>query len=323
MRSSSTAVDSIPSEVADGPDDAQEATARRLIVAWQDPVDRLIQPVGMLSFDGQTYSYSYIRNALKMPEFRPFLGFPHLWGRYQSDSLFPLFAQRAMTPRRPDFTRWVSRLGLSDDASPWEQIARSGGRREGDRIQLFPVPTIADGHMRCDFLVHGMRHVLEHELRVGNGLRPPPSRQELENRLSQLKVGDCLKLVDEPSNAYNPQAILATADDSFPLGWIPNLLVEEIHRVPDREGVNATIRAINGPEAGWHLRLLGTLTADVPKDFDIFDDVRWESLAECPHSHIGVASMAGTRQGDELETVHSNWATCADCGQRVPNPLPD
>jgi hypothetical protein len=207
----------------------------------------------MLNFDGEKYSFYYIQNALKVPDFRPFLGFPDMWARYESDNLFPLFAQRAMTPRRPDFIRWVTRLGLHDDATPREHIARSGGRREGDTIQLFPVPEVRHGRMDCDFLVHGVRHILDAELRVVNTW-VRPSREELDKCLSTLRAGDALRLVDEPSNHVNPRAILATTTGYFPLGWVPDLLVDEIHRIPERDKVTVTLQAVNGPEAGWPKR---------------------------------------------------------------------
>ncbi|BCI84598.1 hypothetical protein MTY66_62230 (plasmid) [Mycolicibacterium sp. TY66] len=255
-----------------------DAVVRELVVTWQHPVERSISPVGLLSFDGQTYTFRYIRNALTVPGFRPFLGFPDLEWCYTSTRLFPLFAQRAMAPRRPDFTRWVHRLGLPEDASPWEQIARSGGRRQGDTIQLFPVPRISDGHLECDFLVHGMRHILERPIEVG-GVLVTVTRDELETTLAGLRPGDQLGLCDEPSNRSNPQAILTTTAGHLPLGWMPNLLVDEVHRAAEHGPARVTVRAVNGPEAGWHLRLLATLSADVPDGFEVFTDPSWEPLS--------------------------------------------
>lgn len=40
-----------------------------------------------------------------------------------------------------------------------------------------------------------------------------------------------------------------------------------------------TVRAVNGPDAGWHLRLLAKLSAAVPPGFDVFTDPMWEPLA--------------------------------------------
>lgn len=106
--------------------------ARRLVVAWQHPEERSIQPVGFLTRDRDVYKFAYIRNALAVRDFRPLLGFEDLHRSYQTQDLFPLFAQRAMDARRPDYQRYVQTLGLEGDPSPWEQIARSQGRREGD-----------------------------------------------------------------------------------------------------------------------------------------------------------------------------------------------
>lgn len=252
---------------------------RQLVVTWQHPLERSISPVALLSFNGDTYSFWYIRNALRVPGFRPFLGFPDLDRLYESSTLFPLFAQRAMGRRRPDFARWVTRLGLGEDASPWEQITRSGGHRQGDTIQLFPVPQVRDGRLQCGFLVHGMRHVLERPIVVSDTLTTV-TRAQLERTLMALRPGDELGLCDEPTNQSNPRAILTTAGKTapVPLGWIPNLLVEEVHRIPDRRQATVTVRTVNGPEAGWHLRLLAKLSAAVPDGFEVFTEPMWDPM---------------------------------------------
>jgi hypothetical protein len=239
---------------------------RQLVVTWQHPIERSISPVAMLSYDGQTYSFHYIRNALDVPGFRPFLGFPDLDRWYTSPTLFPLFAQRAMAPRRPDFTRWVTRLGLSEDASPWEQITRSGGRRQGDTIQLFPVPRVSGGRMECDFLVHGMRHIIERPIPVADMI-VIVTRDQLEHELAMLRPGAQLALCDEPTNPSNPRAILTTT-----------LSDEEVHRMPHRARATVTVRTVNGPEAGWHLRVLANLSAEVPDSFEVFSGPSWEPV---------------------------------------------
>jgi len=248
---------------------------RRLVVTWQHPVERLICPVGILSFDGSTrYSFHYIENVRSVRDFRPFLGFPDFAECYETDQLFPLFSQRAMAPRRPDYSRWVTRLGLDDDATPWEQIARSGGRREGDTIQLFPVPQVENGTLTCSFLVHGIRHIAENSLTVGDEQRHI-SREELNAQLLALRAGDQLLLADQPDNRVNAHAILTTTTARFPLGWVPNLLVEDLHRLEDRQRTEVRIQQVNGPDAGWHLRLLAQITANVPKGFEVFQGDQW------------------------------------------------
>src|SRR6266566_7693110 len=159
-------------------------------------------------------------------DFRPLLGFADLRCSYSSENLFPLFAQRAMDPRRPDYQRYVERLGLEGEPGPWEQIARSQGRRQGDTIQLLPEPIVNKGELTCLFLVHGIRHAHEgprsldgHEIRV--------TREQVETALAQLRPADELRLAREPGNPpINPLAIMVIGS-SIPVGWVPDLLAED------------------------------------------------------------------------------------------------
>jgi hypothetical protein len=86
--------------------------------------------------------------------------------------------------------------------------------------------------------------------------------------------------------------------------------------------VVANLRAVNGPEAGWHLRLLGHLSADVPNDFEVFAGPRWEALdpASCPHTHSTSLGLGGVR-GSELRTITSDTSDrniCNGCGASLP-----
>ena len=87
-------------------------TTRRLVVTWQHPATRSIEPIGFLSYNGRDYSFAYIRHSLAVQGFRSLLGFEDMYRVYRSDDLFPLFAQRVMDPRRPDYHRYVERLDL-------------------------------------------------------------------------------------------------------------------------------------------------------------------------------------------------------------------
>src|SRR5436309_1548879 len=119
-----------------------DRVARRLIVTWRHPQERTYYPVALLdcvrSDDGkQVYEFAYLRRAIRLPGFRPFLGFSDLSRRYASSRLFPLFAERVMDPTRPDRAQWLDALGLDESSAyPMEVLARSGGRRSGDTIEL-------------------------------------------------------------------------------------------------------------------------------------------------------------------------------------------
>ncbi len=253
-------------------------TARRLVVAWQHPVDRSIEPVGFLSYDGRVYEFRYIRNALQVKDFQPLLGFGDLRRSYASEELFPLFAQRAMDPRRPDYQRYVDRLGLEGDPGPWEQIARSEGRREGDTIQLFPEPVVHGGELECLFLVHGIRHVHE-KPKILNGHAIEVTREQVEVVLARLHRGDVLGLVPEPQNEWNRLAVLVTGAPQMPVGWVPDLLLEDLHRLLQRAHVTVTAEHVNGPDAPSHMRLLARLRAAPAGSFRFFTGERWALLA--------------------------------------------
>jgi hypothetical protein len=115
-----------------------------------------------------------------------------------------------MNPRRPDYERYIRSLSLPSDATPWEQLARSGGKRTGDTIQLFPEPIVrVDGSSRCYFLVHGVRHIEKNY---------NPSVQQ---RIQNLHKGDSLQLVPEPDNVVNPRALLTSTGGGASLDGFP------------------------------------------------------------------------------------------------------
>ena len=267
--------------VAREPGNRSAKTARRLVVTWQHPADRNIEPVGFLDYDGQCYRFGYIRHALSVKDFRPLLGFRDLHGAYSSEDLFPLFAQRVMDPRRPDYQRYVERLGLPEEASPWEQITRSQGRRQGDTIQLLPQPTTDGETLTCLFLVNGVRHIPDEPL-VLDGRPIEVTREQVEAALSRLHPGDALQLVREPANKHNPLALLVMAPAATPVGWVPNLMVEDMRKLIARADVSVTAEHINGPDAPWHLRLLARLTARGAGDFRFFTGEQWDLLSRLP-----------------------------------------
>lgn len=219
-----------------------QATSR-LLVTWQEPASRAYHAVGMLYGLADGYEFAYLRHVSEIPEFRPFLGFPHIDRRYRSPHLFPLFAERVMDPSRPDLPLWLHALALDNSASPLEVLGRSGGRRHGDTIELIPEPERAsDGATSSVFLVHGVRH-----------------QPHASDRIDSLSADEVLLLVDDLDNPHNDRALLVTATDHVPLGWVPDPLLNYVHAVrADRAHTLRVVRA-NGPDAGLHLRLLARI----------------------------------------------------------------
>jgi hypothetical protein len=261
------------------PEGRSSAPARRLLVAWQHPGTRAIQPVGFLSYDGHRYRFAYIRNAESVDGFRPLLGFDDLYGAYTAERLFPLFAQRAMDARRPDYGRYVASLGLEgEEPEPWEQIARSQGRRQGDTLQFLPEPEVVGETLSYLFLVNGVRHVHEETL-YPDGREVRVTREDVESALASLQRGAALRLVREPLNQKNPRAIIVAGPAAVPVGWVPDLLLEDMHRLLAAAVVRVTVDHINGAGAPSHMRLLARLTARPAAGFRFFTGPKWEELA--------------------------------------------
>lgn len=235
----------------------------RLIVAWQHLETRLISAVGVLEAGPDPgYWFRYLRRAAEVRAFQPFLGFPDLTAVYESARLFPFFAQRIMSDRRPDFSLFLRQLHLDEDASPWEQMARSEGRRTGDTVQLFPVPVVRpDGSTTCRFLVHGIRHVC-------SGVLP------------QLRAGDALTVLPEPSNPVNPDAVLVCSAAGERLGYVPDMLLDHLHVVARAGEFELVVEHVNGPEAPPHLRLLARLEGMTPPGYRPMTGPDWETYAE-------------------------------------------
>ena len=230
-----------------------------LIVAWQHPATRLISPVGLLEH-GAGYRYRYLRRATDVEGFVPFLGFPDWQQTYLADRLFPLFQQRIMSSRRPDFRHFLRQLDLSDNAEPWEQLARSEGRRTGDTVQVFPVPSVdADGRSTCRFLVHGVRH-------VNDGQLPPLSR------------GEVLTLHDDPKNPVNSDAVMVWSPNRQPLGYVPDLLLDHLRALQKVEPPQLVVEHMNGPDAPAHLRLLVRLDGQALAGYEPMSGPEWETF---------------------------------------------
>lgn len=244
------------------------AMETELLVIWQQPTSRAMIPVGVLTFDGETYTFVYLPNAADIAEFRPLIGFRDLSKTYESDELFPLFRERVLDPTRPDFFRVIDELSLDPaSATPWEQLVRSGGASEGDTLQVIPFPRETSGGWMCTALVAGVRYLGKKSVETEHGVVQSYSGDELEIVLRGLEIGQQLKIVAEIGNTYNPEAQLLFTAAGELVGYVPDWLAKLM--APSlAAGIDgrAIIERVNGPSAGWHLRVLVNLHLDEPFD---------------------------------------------------------
>ncbi|HRW19506.1 MAG TPA: hypothetical protein P5181_11740 [Dermatophilaceae bacterium] len=206
----------------------------QLLVSRQDPQTRAYVRVGTLTFDGEQYAFTYdaeVRRALP--------GLP-LGRTHESETLFPIFAERVMDSQRPERPATMAHLGLPAEAGPFEVLAVSGGSRTGDTYELTPLPHT--GEVSLPFLVHGIRYLTAAERASIDHLRP----------------GDRLSLLPERGNPINPRALLVTRDGDR-LGYVPDPLLAYVHDIAAGEH-DLVVERVNPPDFGLHMRLLVRLS---------------------------------------------------------------
>lgn len=211
--------------------------------------------VGFLECRAGLYEFYYCEGVTNQPDFTPLTGFPDVDRRYSSTEMFPLFAERIMSARRPDRAEYLRALDLGSESEPWEILARSGGRRAGDSIEVTPQPRVdPDGATSCLFLVHGIRH----------------RGQAASDAIDRLRTGDDLEVRFETTNPVNPNAVLVLDEGRVELGYIPDPLLDYAHRVVASGEYNLCVVRANGPDVGPHLRLLVRLSGHIDPTYEPF-----------------------------------------------------
>ncbi|MCL4413173.1 MAG: hypothetical protein M1522_00250, partial [Actinobacteria bacterium] len=199
---------------------AAAGIARRLYVSWQDADRRSFVPVGVLTWASDGSDFRYLSAARDDNEFRPFIGFPDLGRVYRSTELFPFFENRLMPRSRPDYPAYLAALGLPGDADPFEVLARSGGDRATDTIEVVAEPLVDDsGYATCHFLVRGVRHV-----------------EGADDAIDSLSIDDLLSTEPDVDNPYDDHARYVVTLDGAHVGYVPSYLTAFLARAAEGGG---------------------------------------------------------------------------------------
>lgn len=241
-----------------------------LFLTWQDPDSRQWFPVGRLDVVGangdRSYTFAYTNGALDAAgqgDFHPLVSFPDLHGEYESDTIFPLFANRVMPRSRPDYPEFVEWLSVAESADdPIAVLARSGGRRATDTLEVFPAPEVsADGQQEAVFFVHGLRH----------------QTQAARERALSLEPGERLRIQYDVQNERDRYALTLRTDERFDgdmhtLGYFPRYIASDVvPRILDApESVVVTVERVNRPPAPANFRLLCRLRGRWPEGEGLF-----------------------------------------------------
>ena len=240
----------------------------RLYVGWQHPEDKTWHCIGELSRDesgnsAPGYCFHYLRGAQTASGFRPLAGLPDLYGQYCSDQMFGVFSTRLMPMGRPDRPQYLKWLGLNapGSADQMEELARSGGIRSSDSIQLFPAPTKQDGRYQTQFFAHGLSHQDATAIYAAQ----------------QLHEGDVLHLVPDRDNQHDDCAI-AIQTGALRIGFVPRFLSCDIGGLLEASDAVLSVEAVNADAPLSH-RLLCRFSAPWPHGFEPFKREEFKALA--------------------------------------------
>ena len=240
---------------------------REILVLWRPVAESGYRCVGTLRRESSEYVFTYSAEGRANEVFPGFANFPDKSVEYRSPVLFPLFASRVMTPRRDGYEEYLVALGLHTmTPDPFVVLERTLGVSATDRIQVLPVPEVAEGgRLSFRFLVHGARHV-----------------DPLGERLALVSPGSVLDLVRELDNPSSAHALLV--GDSLPLrresalGYVPEVLAGLVTTLLDTDSVVQVeaehVNHVDAVDVPAQLRLLVRVEAVVPQDFDVLEALR-------------------------------------------------
>jgi hypothetical protein len=227
-----------------------------LFVNWQDETSRQIFPVGRLVTlaGGAGYEFVYIAAACEAQQlgFAPFQAFPELAQVYRTPELPAFFRNRLLQSGRPDYPQYLQELGLEAvTATPIEILARSGGRRVTDPLEVFAELVPIGDRFEAHFFVRGIRYL-----------------EGAEDAALQLHPGDRLRLHHEPSNEFNPNAHLVICHDGQAVGYVPDYLADDLKALVEQDSsLRVEVVRVNQPPAPSQQRLLCKLSisAEAPR----------------------------------------------------------
>jgi hypothetical protein len=241
-----------------------------LFVTWRSPKTHSIIPVGRLIYrDDKLYEFAYINKAQAAVHqgFMPFLDFPYLGQFYLSHQLFPLFANRVLPVNRPEFREYIRGLGLShENGDPMHILARTGGRRETDQIEMFPLP-LPDpqtGAFATHCLIRGIRYM------------PQPV---VDERIAVLRPHEPLLLLWDAQNTLDPTALAVRTLDCVLLGYLPAYLNREMWELLSScPQCQVHVERVNPPPAGVHHRLLCRVDGCWPEGYIPFSTADYQPI---------------------------------------------
>jgi hypothetical protein len=192
-----------------------------------------------LAAEGDQFRFEYLDGAMD-PDFEPLHSFPDLGRVYVTQHLPAFFKNRVMSRKRSSYGQYAAWLGLDPAIdAPFEVLARTGGGRATDTFHVVEEPNLDAGHKTViHFFASGLSHV-----------------DGALGRLLLVKPGDELTVRREPNNPVNSRALLIDATVNEAVGWVPEWLLDDVHRLIASRDFVLRADQVNF-DAPWHLKLL-------------------------------------------------------------------
>lgn len=226
--------------------------------------------------DGYEFAYIGAAKRAESQGFRPLVTFPSMESVYRSTQLPPLFSNRLMSASRSDFAEHLSRLALQvDEAEPFTVLARSAGRRETDKLEVFALPRVVarngvENTSDGVFLARGVRHIPHAEAAV-----------------EHLQVNAPLYVMADVQNPFNPNGLALRNESCQLLGYVPDYLAQELaQRQCLPELLRVSVLRTNPHPAPVHHRLLCHFELTHASAQPLFNGPDYQPLSDSatPHS---------------------------------------
>lgn len=240
---------------------------RDLYVVWQEPSSRAWRPIGRLTEHNDEYTFVYLRGALLAKGFTPLPRMRDFDAVYHSKSLFPIFANRLLSPSRPEYANYLEWMGiLEEEPRPIQILSLSGGAKVTDSMAMFAAPERdRNKNFTMKFFSQGIRYLLN----------------ESKERISNLRVGDELFPMYDFQNPYDSNAIALRSDTPSALtGYCSRYLAPDFKKLLDMEPGAVFIVSKVNLNAPLQHRLLCEFRSAWPADFMPFSGEEYEPLAE-------------------------------------------
>jgi hypothetical protein len=261
---------------------------KALYIAMQDPDSRRWAPVARLRRENGHYLFDYTQGALSLPRFEPFGRMTQVGLQYVSEGLFPLLANRVLAAGRPEYHDYLRWLGLTEqEHDALEELARTGGRRATDTLELVPCPEpTPDGRYELHFFARGLRHLGAAD----------------QARAATLAPGERLYLLQDTQSTHDAMALLLRTEDPVSLvGYMPRyhcVDVSKLLALAGAEAVTVSAERIN-LDAPIQYRLLCRLSAPWPAGFQPCAAEAFQPIRVDPHT----PSRPGNSRSDRAPSL--------------------